>query len=194
VRPQLEEFDTLKKQFEDLCARGQMGTESRALFQALAAWECAAIEQIITLPAMHVDETSLRVDRKNHWIHVCAAGEITLKFLHPTRGREAMGAFAVIPRYGGVLIHNCWASHLAYAHCDHGLCGSHLLRELTFVVDANGYAWAANIKALPPKPTVASPATCSPWPTKDTIRWWLSKWRSPVNSISNRVSSYLRLL
>jgi transposase len=67
------------------------------LHQALAAWERSAIEQILTLPAMHVDETELRVDRKNHWIHVCSAGEITLKCLHPRRGREAMEAFGVIP-------------------------------------------------------------------------------------------------
>ena len=46
------------------------------------------------------------------------------------------------------MIHDCWASYLAYDHCGHGLCGSHLLRELTFVVDANGYAWAANMKRL----------------------------------------------
>jgi transposase len=118
------------------------------LHQALAAWERAAIEQILTRPSMHVDETSLRVDRKNHWIHVCSAGEITLKFVHPKRGREAMEVFGVIPRYGGVLIHDCWSSYLAYVHCDHGLCGSHLLRELTFVVDANGYTWAADMKTL----------------------------------------------
>ena len=100
------------------------------------------------MPAMHVDETSLRVDRRNHWIHVCAAGDITLKFLHPKRGREAIDAIGVIPRYGGVVIHDCWASYLAYDQCDHGLCGSHLLRELTFIVDANGYAWATNMKRL----------------------------------------------
>jgi len=28
------------------------------------------------------------------------------------------------------------------------LCGAHLLRELTFVIDANHYAWARNIKSL----------------------------------------------
>ena len=36
------------------------------LHQALAAWEQAAIEQILSQPTLHVDETSLRVDRKNH--------------------------------------------------------------------------------------------------------------------------------
>jgi len=118
------------------------------LHQALARWEQSAIEQLLTLPAMHVDETSLRVDRKNHWIHVCSAGDITLKFLHPKRGQQAMQAVGVIPRYGGVIIHDCWASYLAYEHCSHGLCGAHLLRELTFIVDADGHAWAANMKRL----------------------------------------------
>jgi transposase len=118
------------------------------LHQALEQWEQDAIEKVLAMPAMHVDETSLRVDRRNHWIHVCSAGDITLKFLHPKRGREAIDAIGVIPRYGGVVIHDCWASYLAYDQCNHGLCGSHLLRELTFIVEANGYAWAANMKRL----------------------------------------------
>jgi transposase-like protein len=118
------------------------------LHHALADWEQAAIEQLLDMPAMHVDETSLRVDRKNHWIHVYCAGDITCKFLHPKRGKEAIEAIGVIPRYGGVVIHDCWASYLAYDHCGHGLCGSHLLRELVFVIDANGYAWATNMKRL----------------------------------------------
>lgn len=118
------------------------------LHQALERWEQSAIERLLRGPAMHVDETSLRVDRKNHWIHVCSADEITLKFLHPKRGQEAMEAIGVIPRYGGVIIHDCWASYLAYVHCGHGLCGAHLLRELTFIVDADGYAWATNLKRL----------------------------------------------
>ncbi len=118
------------------------------LHQALAAWEQAAIEQILSQPTLHVDETSLRVDRKNHWIHVYSSGDTTLKFLHPKRGGEAIEAINIIPRYGGTIVHDCWASYLAYDHCDHGLCGSHLLRELTFVVDSNAYRWAANIKRL----------------------------------------------
>lgn len=90
----------------------------------------------------------MRVDKKNHWIHVYSSGDITLKFLHPKRGLEAIEAIDVIPRYDGVAIHDCWASYLSYDHCDHGLCGSHLLRELQFVIDTNGYAWAVNMKHL----------------------------------------------
>ena len=104
--------------------------------------------QLLNAPSMHADETSLRVNRKNHWIHVYASADITLKYLHPKRGGEAIESIGIIPRYGGVVIHDCWASYLSYEHCDHGLCGSHLLRELKFVKDSNRYAWAVNMKRL----------------------------------------------
>ncbi|MCG3170773.1 MAG: hypothetical protein CALGDGBN_02341 [Pseudomonadales bacterium] len=119
-----------------------------SLHEALARWERMSIEQLLGSPALHVDETSVRVDRHNHWVHVYASGMITLKFVHPKRGTEAIEAIGIIPRYGGVTIHDCWASYLSYGHCGHGLCGAHLLRELTFIHDANGYPWAANMKRL----------------------------------------------
>ena len=37
---------------------------------------------------------------------------------------------------------------MSYTHCDHALCGSHLLRELTFIVEAHDYAWAKRMKRL----------------------------------------------
>jgi len=118
------------------------------LHQSLEAWETAAIESILQAPSVHVDETSFRVEGKNHWIHVYSSGETTLKLLHRKRGKEAIVGLNIIPRYGGVIIHDCWASYLSYDHCGHGLCGSHLLRELVFVIDSNQYRWARNMKRL----------------------------------------------
>jgi transposase len=118
------------------------------LHQALEDWEQQAAEQLLKAPVIHVDETSLRVDQKNHWIHVYSAGEITLKFLHRKRGKEAIESINLIPRYGGTIIHDCWSSYFAYQHCGHGLCGSHLLRELTFMVDTHNYRWAKQMKRL----------------------------------------------
>lgn len=51
-------------------------------------------------------------------------------------------------RDGGAIIHDCWSSYLSYHDCSHVLCGSHLLRELTFIVDTHDYAWARNMKRL----------------------------------------------
>lgn len=88
------------------------------------------------------------MDKKNHWIHVYAGGDITLKFLHKKRGTEAIDEINIIPRYSGTIIHDCWSSYLTYNHCDHGLCGSHLVRELTKAIDSNQYAWAVNMQKL----------------------------------------------
>lgn len=118
------------------------------LHLALEPWESASIEHLLKSQAMNMDETSLRVDKKNHWIHVYSAGDITLKFLHRKRGTEAMEEINIIPRYSGTIIHDCWASYLSYNHCDHGLCGSHIVRELTCIIESNGYKWASNMKIL----------------------------------------------
>lgn len=118
------------------------------LYMALAQWESAAIDSLLKTASMHVDETSLRVDKKNYWIHVYSSGDITLKLLHQKRGKEAIEAFDIIPQYGGKIIHDCWTSYLSYQHLEHGLCGSHLLRELTFIIDSNGYRFAKNMKRL----------------------------------------------
>ena len=118
------------------------------LSDSLIAWENSAKEAILKQPTMHCDETSLRVNKKNYWAHVYSSGELTLKFLHPKRGMEAVTDIDIIPRYGGVVIHDCWASYFAFKNCAHALCGSHLLRELVFVIDSNGYRWAKCMKKL----------------------------------------------
>ena len=118
------------------------------LHDALEPWEAAAAEHLLICPALHADETGFRVDSKTQWLHVLTNGSLTLKFLHRKRGKEAIEAFGLIPVYTGVLIHDCWASYLAYTQCKHQLCGSHLLRELTFIVDSNNYRWARLMKKL----------------------------------------------
>ena len=40
------------------------------LHDLLEPWEAAAKEHLLTRPALHVDETGLRVNKKNWWMHV----------------------------------------------------------------------------------------------------------------------------
>lgn len=118
------------------------------LHDALEEWEEKQIKSLLEAQSVHCDETSMKVDGKNHWIHVYSSGDITLKFIHPKRGIEAIEDINIIPKYGGTIIHDCWASYLSYGHLDHGLCGSHLLRELTFIIESNNYRWAKHMKKL----------------------------------------------
>ncbi len=120
----------------------------RRLHDALQSWEDAAIERLLKRPALHVDETGFRVDGKTQWLHVATDGAPTLKFVHTKRGGEAIEDIGVIPRYAGTLVHDCWGAYFVYDQCTHQLCGSHLLRELTFIVDSNGFRWARLMKKL----------------------------------------------
>jgi hypothetical protein len=45
-------------------------------------------------------------------------------------------------------VHDCWASYFSYARCEDALCGAHLLRELEFIIESNGYTWARHMKRL----------------------------------------------
>jgi len=118
------------------------------LYEMLESWEKMAIEELIKTKASNLDETSLRVNKKNYWIHVYSSGTITLKFLHKKRGTEAIEDIGIIPRYGGVIIHDCWSPYFCYDNCLHAICGSHLLRDLQFIIDSNGYSFAGNMKKL----------------------------------------------
>ena len=113
---------------------------------SLERWECNRMEDLLKMRAINCDETSLRVDKKNYWIHSYSSGDITLKFLHKNRGKEAIEDIGIIPMYGGTIIHDCWSPYLFYDYCEHGLCGSHLLRELQFIIDSNSFNWAKKMK------------------------------------------------
>ncbi len=112
------------------------------LHEALADWEAKAIESLLAMPALHADETGMRINRKNHWLHTIGAGSLTVKSVRRGRGCEAIDDIGIIPRCGGVLVHDRWASCFTYAKCRHALCCAHLLRDLKFVEDAHGHAWA----------------------------------------------------
>ena len=116
--------------------------------ESLQEWELQQIVKLLQASVIYCDETSLRVNKKNYWIHSYSSGDVTLKFLHEKRGTEAMEDIGILPKYGGTIVHDCWGSYLCYEDLEHGLCGAHLLRELKFIEDSTGDKWATNMKQL----------------------------------------------
>ena len=49
------------------------------LHKALETWAEAAIGKFLQIQVLNVDEKSRRVNGRNHWIHVCFGGPVTLK-------------------------------------------------------------------------------------------------------------------
>jgi transposase len=91
---------------------------------------------------LHVDETGLRVEGRRHWLHVASTQTLTHYAVHPKRGNEAMDAAGILPSFRGRMIHDHWAAYFRYEKCTHGLCNVHHLRDLVFVHEEMGRAWA----------------------------------------------------
>jgi transposase len=117
-------------------------------YDALAPSEAAIRAQLLAAPVCHFDETGIRVAGHLVWQHVVSNAAATYLFVHAKRGLAALdSASSLLPTYQGWAIHDCWASYFGFQAGQHGLCGAHLLRELTAVAE-QGRAWARQMHAL----------------------------------------------
>jgi transposase len=104
-------------------------------------------DALVKADVLHQDETGLYVKGVRYWMHVACTGQLTHYAVHPKRGKEALDAIGIMPRFGGTSVHDGWRSYFLYA-CAHALCLVHLLRELTFLAEEQHLEWAADLKAL----------------------------------------------
>jgi transposase len=56
-------------------------------------------------PVVHFDETGLRCEGRNAWLHTASTPTMSLLFAHRRRGVEAMNAMGVLPGFTGTAVH-----------------------------------------------------------------------------------------
>lgn len=103
---------------------------------------------IETAEAVHFDETGMRVAGKLNWLHSASTQRATLYQTHAKRGEDAIEQIGILPKRTGWSIHDFWRPYLKYFQAKHGLCNTHLLRELTFVAEQYQQSWAADMHDL----------------------------------------------
>jgi transposase len=100
-------------------------------------------------PILHADETSVPINKVNHWLHVLCTPLLTFFAIHlHHRGQEAIQAIGIIPKFTGWLMHDFLSIYLSFDHCLHTFCKSHLLRELVFLFEQHQQAWAKDLHDL----------------------------------------------
>ena len=109
--------------------------------QSLDPFSLALEQELLKAPLAHADETGIRVEGSLSWLHVLSTPTLTWYGVHPHRGGIALSEFDLLPRFRGRLIHDCWAPYFSF-DVPHGLCNAHLCRELVFVEEVLGQAWA----------------------------------------------------
>ena len=97
---------------------------------------------------LNVDETNLRVQQKQEWVHVSATDKLTLLVHDKRRGTAAIENIGLLASYRGVCVHDGFSAYDQYAQCRHSQCNAHILRELNYVIETSQAAWAQEMKKL----------------------------------------------
>lgn len=105
-------------------------------------------EAILASKVAGFDETGMHVSKSLFWLHTASTPELTFMQLHPRRGKEAMDAIGILPKFTGVAVHDRWASYFKFDNCDHSLCNAHLGRELKHLHEDFAIKWAGELEEL----------------------------------------------
>jgi len=116
--------------------------------QALEPFEERLKEILPQEPILHADETSVPINKIKHWLHVLCTPLLTFFSIQLGRGKEAIQAMGILPRFTGWLMHDFLSSYLSLENCLHTFCKSHLLRELVFLFEEHGQQWAKDLYDL----------------------------------------------
>ncbi|SRR5579875_412894 len=126
---------------------GSIASFIKTCHQQLTGMEASLKAALLSVPVLHQDETGMRVNTEGWWVHVCSTDRLTYLAAHPSRGRPALDALGIAPRFRGTSVHDGFNSYQGYASTP-ALCNVHHLRELTFVEEELKQEWAHKMKDL----------------------------------------------
>src|SRR6266699_2068813 len=72
-------------------------------------------EALVQSAVIQQDETGLYVTGQRQWMHVTCTPTLTHYGVHASRGRAALDAIGILPRFGGKSVHDGWRSYFLYA-------------------------------------------------------------------------------
>jgi len=127
---------------------GTLQSQQESAYQALAPDEAHIKSCLSQSPVVHFDETGFYVSKERYWEHVASNERFTYLFVHRQRGAAAHEEhLSILPGFKNWAVHDCWPSYFLFNLCQHSVCGSHLLRELTSLIE-QGSKWAKKCHAF----------------------------------------------
>jgi transposase len=86
--------------------------------------------EVLGSAVVNFDETYLRVNGKQQYMHTASTPDATYQSVDESRGKTGMDNAGILPYFTGIAIHDCWGPYWNYEKLGgHGGCCAHLLRE-----------------------------------------------------------------
>ncbi|MCK6695760.1 MAG: IS66 family transposase [Thermoanaerobaculia bacterium] len=127
---------------------GTLQNQQQSAYEALAEDEAHIKSCLSQSPVVHFDETGVYVGSQRLWKHAISNERYTYLFVHPKRGMAAHEEdLSILPAFKNWAVHDCWTSYFHFLLCRHAVCGAHLLRELTALIE-QGSKWAKEFHAF----------------------------------------------
>lgn len=122
--------------------------QNESAYGCLAEDEAHIKTKLLQSKVVHYDETGFYVGKERFWEHVASNEFYTALFVHPQRGAAAHQTdVSILPSFQNWAVHDCWSTYFNFTGCQHAVCGAHLLREFTALIES-GSRWAQNFHAF----------------------------------------------
>ena len=126
---------------------GSLANFQVKMYEQLSYFEDEIKRLLLLSQSMHADETGMKVNIVNGWMHVACNKLLSYFGFHLKRGQHAIDDMNIIPLYNGTLVHDRFSSYFKY-QCEHSLCNAHILRELLYLQEMKNLKWAEDISNL----------------------------------------------
>ena len=139
--------EIMKDLFELDVSQGTIEKASHEAYEKLEETEKLIKEEITGSDVVNFDETGMRVNGSQYWLHSAGTSGATLYTIHEKRGKEGMEAQGILPFFKGTAIHDHWKAYYHYM-CSHSECNAHHLRHLKYLYEVIKQGWAGEMACL----------------------------------------------
>lgn len=83
----------------------------------------------------HSDETGIRINGEQHWLHTLCNDDYVSYGVNKKRGKDAIDEMELLKFFTGILMHDHFKPYYKYEQITHAECNAHIIRYLKSVVE-----------------------------------------------------------
>ena len=147
----LDAIKSLLGEFTDnklIPSKGSIYSWIHRLSDVLSNTEYEKIKkELLNSLVLHVDETPIKINGEQYYIHNISNDKYTLQYVSKKRGEKAIKDFGLLKQFNGILVHDHFIMYYNYGS-ENAECNVHALRYLKGVTDFTEHKWAKKLSSL----------------------------------------------